>query len=640
MDNAINLTLRDVFGFTTYKPGQREVISLVAGGRSAAAIFPTGAGKSLCYQLPALHEPGMTLVVSPLLSLMKDQVAFLRSRNIAAASLDSSLSADDYRQTLEAARSGKLKILMIAVERFKNERFRAQLRQMTLSLLVVDEAHCISEWGHNFRPDYLKIPIFQKTFAIPKVLLLTATATPAVVDDMCAKFGIDRGHVVATGFYRDNLLLDVRPAAQKDKDRLLCGVLSEDPHGPAIVYVTLQKTAEQVAAMLKSQGVRAEAYHAGMQSQDREAVQDRFMAGQSDVVVATIAFGMGIDKENIRKVVHYDLPKSLESYSQEIGRAGRDGGPALCCVLGNRDNVPVLENFVYGDLPDREAIGHVLDCIRRSESSRFEVHAHTLSREADIRLLPLRTLLVYLEMAGILSPSYTFFEDYRFKYHTAPENIVDTFRDERRKFVQTLLDHAKTARTWTHLNIDAVVAASGSDRRRVLAALEYFDEKGWIALQASAAVEVFSILNPDFDASAMADQMVAQFKEKADRDIQRIHAMLRFFEKDHCLAGSLSAYFGETLATPCGHCSVCRSGAPVRLPAGQLPDPATHDAGSLLAPLRQLAGDLFTPELAVRFLCGIRSPRLVQLKAAKAHGFGRLEPYPYKTVERWVRRSL
>jgi ATP-dependent DNA helicase RecQ len=305
---------------------------------------------------------------------------------------------------------------MIAVERFKNERFRTQLRQMNVSLLVVDEAHCISEWGHNFRPDYLKIPLYQKEFRIKKVLLLTATATPKVIGDMCKKFIVSRENVVQTGFYRKNLFLRIRPVAEEKKDALLRKVLVEKPDGPTIVYVTLQKTANRISQMLKENGLDAEAYHAGMKNEHREAVQNRFMAGKVATVVATIAFGMGIDKENIRKVIHYDLPKSIESYSQEIGRSGRDGNPSLCCLFGNKNGIPVLENFAYGDTPAIENIRHVLENIGQSKENLFEVRAYTLSRKADIRLLPLKTLLVYLEMANIISPKYTYFENYAFKY--------------------------------------------------------------------------------------------------------------------------------------------------------------------------------------------------------------------------------
>ena len=209
--------LLEYFGFDSFMNGQREVVSKVVDGASAAAIFPTGAGKSLCYQLPAMMLPGITLVVSPLLSLMKDQLDFLLEHNIPAARLDSTLSRDEYNRIIDQAKSNQLKILMISVERFRNERFRTNLQQMNISLLVVDEAHCISEWGHNFRPEYLKIPVYQQEFGIPQVLLLTATATEQVITDMCRKLNVLRKNVVATGFYRPNLFLQVTPVSASDK---------------------------------------------------------------------------------------------------------------------------------------------------------------------------------------------------------------------------------------------------------------------------------------------------------------------------------------------------------------------------------------------------------------------------------------
>jgi ATP-dependent DNA helicase RecQ len=638
--SGIDDTFREIFGFSEFKPGQQQVMASIAAGESAAAIFPTGAGKSLCYQLPALLEPGMTLVVSPLLSLMKDQLDFLKSKSIAAAKLDSGMSAEDYRSTLEAARLGRLKILMIAVERFKNERFRTQLRQMKVGLLVVDEAHCISEWGHNFRPDYLKLPLYQKDFGIGKVLLLTATATPRVIDDMCEKFAIQRKNVVQTGFYRKNLFLRIRPVAEEEKTTRLLEVLSGKPHGPAVVYVTQQKTAERVARMLTENGIAAEAYHAGMKNDQREAIQNRFMTGKDGTVVATIAFGMGIDKEDIRKVIHYDLPKSIEGYSQEIGRAGRDGSPSLCCVVGNKNSVPMLENFVYGDTPGLDNIRHVLDAIRQIRGTVFEVRAYTLSKDSDIRLLPLKTLLVYLEIAKIISPQYTYFESYAFQYLIPAREIVDHFEGERKQFAQTILDHSETARTWTNVDIEGIVAKSGSHRQRVLTALEYFHEMGWIDLQPKSAVEVFEILNAGFDMDATALKLANLFMQKEKKDVARLHTMIEIFEKDQCLAKSLSFYFGESLDADCGRCSACMDHDPIRLPSSKLPPLSDSDFSRLVEALAHVAPLPLPVDLVTRFLCGISTPRLVQYKAKQMPGFSRLEAYPYKAVEKWVEEAL
>ena len=243
-------TLKRVFGFDQLRPGQEAVISAVLAGRSAAAIFPTGSGKSLCYQLPALHLPHLTLVISPLLALMQDQLAFLHAHGIAAASIDSAQSREQTMEVMNRARSGELKILMISVERLKNERFRHFISQVPISLLVVDEAHCISEWGHNFRPDYLKLPDYQRQFGIAQVLLLTATATPKVIADMREKFAITEADVVTTGFYRPNLNLLVEPVPGGAKQQRLQQWLVPRRGQASIVYVTQQKTAEQVAERL------------------------------------------------------------------------------------------------------------------------------------------------------------------------------------------------------------------------------------------------------------------------------------------------------------------------------------------------------------------------------------------------------
>ncbi len=281
------------FGFDRLRPGQEAVISRLLAGQSAAAIFPTGSGKSLCYQLPALALPHLTLVISPLIALMHDQLAFLRSKGIAAATLDSSLTPEESRRVMQQAGDGQLKILMISVERLKNERFRRFIQQVPLSMLVVDEAHCISEWGHNFRPDYLKLPDYRRELQIPQVLLLTATATPAVMADMQAKFEIEDEGLIVTGFYRANLDLAVVPLPDEARDGWLHAELARDPAAPTIIYVTLQHTAEQCAARLQQAGIRARAYHAGLDANLRSQIQHDFMAGKLDCIVATIPSAWG-----------------------------------------------------------------------------------------------------------------------------------------------------------------------------------------------------------------------------------------------------------------------------------------------------------------------------------------------------------
>lgn len=639
-------TLEQVFGYPQFRPGQEAAISAVLAGRSAAAIFPTGSGKSLCYQLPALLLPHLTLVVSPLLALMQDQLAFLKRHGISAGSIDSAQSREDANDVMARARSGELKILMISVERLKNERFRNFLQQVPISLLVVDEAHCISEWGHNFRPDYLKLPDYQRQFNIPQALLLTATATPKVIADMQTKFAIAPADVVTTGFYRPNLNLLVEPVRGHDKRRRLVEWMAERPGQPSIVYVTLQKTAEHIAEHLERNGIQAEAYHAGLPHDQREDIQRRFMAGQSNCIVATIAFGMGIDKSDIRNVVHFDLPKSIENYSQEIGRAGRDGQPSDCLVLANRDSLNVLENFVYGDTPERDGIRYVLDELKASvPEGQWEFLLGPLADQSNIRSLPLKTLLVQLELRGLIAPRYAYYAEYRFKYLLEPEALLERFEGERRDFVAAIIRTSARARTWATVDFEAMYSQYSAERNRVVTALDYFQERGWVELESKQMTEVYSLLHSDFASDALSAELHEYFTRHEQTEVARIHAMLEVFATERCLGYRLAEYFGDHNAPErCGHCSVChghvaRLTEPPALPAlvdknlAELCDEFIHRH-------EQHTGRIPSAERLTRFLCGISVPLFTRLKARAIPGFAVLEEYPYAEVREWADNHL
>lgn len=624
--------LAERFGFTDFLPGQREVIGHLVAGRSAAAVFPTGGGKSLCYQLPALILPGVTLVVSPLIALMKDQIDALTGRQIAAARLDSTLSADEYRGVMEAARKGDLRMLYVAPERFNNERFRETLRGLRVSLLAVDEAHCISEWGHNFRPDYLKLASFARLCRAERLLALTATATADVLKDICRLFEISPQCAVRTGFYRPNLTLRMTSLAAGERDARLFQLLRERPPGPTIVYVTLQRTAEQVAGRLVAQGLDARPYHAGLEDQHRAELQDWFMQSDRAVIVATIAFGMGIDKSNIRYVYHYNLPKSLENYSQEIGRAGRDGQPAICQMIVCPNDLNVLENFVCGDTPGLDNIRGLTDEVL-GLGDQFDVSYQELSNRHDIRLLVTRTLLTYLELEGLLEGGTPFYAEYQFKPQMPSAEILSRFSGERRRFLADLFRQATKAKLWFHLDVEAAARSLHAPRERVVRALDYLGEQGCLELQAAGTRHRYRRLQRPRDVVELVHRLYQRMLDREARDIDRVQQVVQLAGHDGCQVSALGAHFGESLAEPCGHCSWCENG---RIPLSLVPRAEVAIDETIWRQAIDLRGahaELLSDARAMtRFLCGLSSPKLTRAKLTRHSLFGALQQVSFPVV--------
>jgi len=647
-----NTKLKQLFGFAQFRPGQQAVVEQLLAGHSSLAIFPTGSGKSLCYQYVATQLPHLTIVVSPLLALIKDQLSFLHSKGIHAASIDSTLNPEQNREVMQAVRSGDCKILMVSVERFKNERFRQFIQSVALSMLVIDEAHCISEWGHNFRPDYLKLPRYQQELKIPLVLLLTATATKKVKHDMAQRFAIASNDIVQTGFYRANLNLDVVPTASADKDQQLLHVLRQqtslNPTSSGIVYVTLQKTAEQVAQLLQVQGMAAQAYHAGLNDERRQRIQQDFMQGTVHVVVATIAFGMGIDKADIRFVIHYDLPKSIENYSQEIGRAGRDGQVAQCSVLANLDGLTTVENFVYGDTPDQAAIGsvllHIQAAVQNDDSKplnaanpQWEMQINDLSNLSNIRQLPLKTLLVQLELAGVIQPLYAYYAEYRLRFVQGQNEILQQFTGERQRFLTALFKHVEMKKIWGTLHFDNLYADYGASRDRVITALDYLAEQGWLEVQSKSMTEVFAVDLAQLAKPSLSAKLSDYFAQNEGSEIKRIAALARFFALDSCLSYNLSRYFDDHAAPQhCGHCSVCAGRVAIlpKTPQSPMPDDealreAMQQLTELLASKQQNSASLST---YCRFLTGMTTPQTSRLRLSQLSGFALCAHQPYAVV--------
>lgn len=658
--NSLQQSLKTTFGFEAFREGQEQTITQLLSGQSSLSIFPTGSGKSLCYQLTALHLPHLTLVVSPLLALMKDQLAFLASKGIKAASIDSTLKGNEAQTVMAGVRSGEIKVLMVSVERFKNERFRQFIESVPVSMLVVDEAHCISEWGHNFRPDYLKLPSYCQALNISLVLLLTATATRKVKQDMAAKFTIRAEHIVQTGFYRPNLDLSVLPVVESHKNQQLQQIISAQ-QGAGIVYVTLQHSAETVAQYLTQQGFNACAYHAGFDSDTRSQIQQDFMAGKIQIIVATIAFGMGIDKSDIRFVIHYDLPKSIENYSQEIGRAGRDGLPSQCFTLANLDGLNTVENFVYGDTPEFAGIEMMLDTIKsevitsdynsRAEG-KWELQILPLSNAVNIKQLPLKTLLVQLELAGVIEPLYAYFADFKIKLLKPKAEIINSFNDERQAFLTTIFNATAFKKVWGSLHFDTLLQDKSIDRNRVIAALEYLQEQQLIVLETKGITEVFKINLTELADPSLGQNLSNYFKSNEEKEIKRIATLVRFFQLDTCLTVNLARYFDDNSfdnsvdnnkanntnsAPQCGHCSVCRGQIAV-LEHSQVNIPWPSDE-TLKQGIQELAqrlnGKINQPlslESYCRFFAGMTVPLFGRNKVRQLSGFGLCEKQRYQAI--------
>ena len=357
----IRQMLKARFGYDEFRPLQAEIIGEVLAGRDSLVLMPTGGGKSLCYQLPALCLDGLTLVISPLIALMKDQVDALQANGVAAAFVNSSVPAHEVRDTLAAARAGRLKLLYVAPERLAVPGFREFLSSVNVGLVAIDEAHCISEWGHDFRPDYRNLRTLRDTLSSATVIALTATATARVRDDIVEQLGMPRARRYVSSFNRENLTYIVRPKRRAFDG--LVALLRKHANAPAIVYCLSRDGTEALASDLSREGIPARPYHAGLDRTVRRDTQERFIRDEAPVIVATIAFGMGIDKPDVRLIVHYDLPKTLEGYYQETGRAGRDGLPSECVLFFSAGDRAKLAYFIneIEDPAERERADHKLN---------------------------------------------------------------------------------------------------------------------------------------------------------------------------------------------------------------------------------------------------------------------------------------
>ncbi len=462
-------SLQQYFGFENFRSGQAEAIQSLLHGQHTLVVMPTGSGKSLIFQLAALHLPGKTLVISPLIALMKDQVDNLERRGISATFINSSLSHSEQNRRLNDFVAGKYRLIYIAPERLRSAQFLDAIKCQIISLLAVDEAHCISEWGHDFRPDYLHIAKFRAASGNPLTVALTATATPKVQDDLTRLLGLSQIQRVVTGFNRPNLALEVRYISdQAARLKTLQELLSNRGDGATIIYTGTRRDAEDVGEFVRTvNGIHAQHYHAGLPMEERTRIQNAFMAGDLSIVVATNAFGMGIDRSDVRQVIHYALPGSLEAYYQEAGRAGRDELPARAVLLYSPEDRALQEWFIESSVITIADLRLLFEAIHPANEQQTTITVENLSYLTGLHEVKVRVGLAELERAGML------------------EHLGDIglqMRVKRRDWIkfetQTITERLKMhqAHRRTQLERISVYAESNTCRRRII--LDHFGDPG------------------------------------------------------------------------------------------------------------------------------------------------------------------
>lgn len=591
--------LEERFGHSAFRPGQEPVVRHIARGDDALVIMPTGAGKSLCYQLPALARAGVALVISPLIALMKDQVDQLAERNIAATFINSSIETAERERRLQQAIDGQLDLLYVAPERFKGGSFARRLREAQISLFVIDEAHCISQWGHDFRPDYARLGRVRHELGDPPTVAVTATATPEVREDILRILELPNPGVFVTGFDRTNLRMGVQESHTRSaKEEQLDATLASMKR-PVIIYCATRKSVERVATRLARAGERASQYHAGLPPDERTRVQNRFMQGKVPIVVATNAFGMGIDKDDLRGVVHFEIPKTLEAWYQEIGRAGRDGRPADIALLYKRGDRGIQEFFIDTAHPPEGVVRATWEVLAESGSSTvFRTHesvAEDIGGGANERMVG--ASMIILEREGWLRrlPVREGMSELRF----APPHIAEVNAPSRQGLPRQLWEHLCGLRRrgghplsqgfgWNApppstdefmpglelrgapsspapepdlpptmpVHLPTLSHELGVERSRLSSALRSLEEKGLVTIatgQRSSGARLLrqGALELDWE----------RIRRRREHALDKLDKMVEFAERDWCRRRAILEYFGESAGyDKCGTCDVCLRG--------------------------------------------------------------------------------
>ncbi|MBX3423441.1 MAG: RecQ family ATP-dependent DNA helicase [Pirellulaceae bacterium] len=552
------------FGLREFRPGQREAIQAIAAGKDCLCVMPTGGGKSLCYQLPSLIRPGLTIVVSPLIALMKDQVDSLARNGIHAALINSTLSHSQQQQRLSDVAAGKYKLVYVAPERLRSPQFMEAIRATPIQLLAVDEAHCISQWGHDFRPDYARLGQFREWLGGVQTVALTATATPRVRQDIVQVLGLKQMSQFMSGFARPNLHFGVVTCqSDRDKEQELKEFLRADGES-GIIYVATRKRCESLVEWIgKDLKMSVGGYHAGLLPEQRQAIQERFMSNQLRLIVATNAFGMGIDKPDLRFVLHYNMPGSLEAYYQEAGRAGRDGRDSACVLLYSFQDRYIQEFFIENNYPPRQMIQSVYEFLIEREEDPIELTLEEIRDQLGLNTSPeaVGSCLQILARTQVIERLESGAGMAMVRINSNLPTLVDMLPSDAkvRRSVMRLLEKVVDKRRFEEVFFHPLwlVQQSGMDREalsRQLKLLNELPDVDYVPPFRGRAVHFrrqnvpFEELNIDFD----------NLRKRKEAELERLNRVIQYAQSTQCRQANILNYFGDAQAEDCQQCDRCR----------------------------------------------------------------------------------